>query len=118
MRECGPEGRRTRRESTEKFVKNALAMLAQDELPILKISDFNTTGLTVGAKGDDRNSDWAKLTKSVGASDKHAGKLGSFGIGKHATYACSDLRTVFYGTLDTAAMTAVQGAAKLVTHLK
>lgn len=103
--------------SVEKFIKNALAILAQEELPILKISDYNTTGLTVGAKGD-RNSDWFKLTKSVGASDKHAGKLGSFGIGKHATYACSDLRTVFYGTLDDASITAVQGVAKLVTHLK
>src|SRR5439155_22884725 len=101
--------------STEKFVKNALEVLAKPNLRILKISDFNTTGLVVGAKGD-RTSDWFKLTKSIGASDKIAGKLGSFGIGKHATYACSDLRTVFYGTLDKAAATAVQGVAKLVTH--
>lgn len=101
--------------STEKFVKNALEVLAKPNLRILKISDFNTTGLVVGANGD-RNSDWFKLTKSVGASDKNAGKLGSFGIGKHATYACSDLRTVFYGTLDKDGATAVQGVAKLVTH--
>ncbi len=101
--------------STERFIKNALAVLEQGELPILKISDFNTTGLTVGAKGD-LNSDFFKLTKSVGASDKHAGKLGSFGIGKHASDACSDLRTVFYGTLDNANITAVQGVARLVTH--
>lgn len=101
--------------STEKFMKNALDVLAKDKLQILRISDFNTTGLVVGAKGD-RNSDWFKLTKSVGASDKHAGKLGSFGIGKHATYACSDLRTVFYGTLDNAGATALQGVAKLVSH--
>jgi hypothetical protein len=51
-----------------------------------------------------------------GASDKHAGKIGSFGIGKHATYACSDLRTVFYGTRDNANAIAVQGVAKLMTH--
>jgi hypothetical protein len=101
--------------STEKFVKTALDVIAQDKLSILRISDFNTTGLVVGTKGD-RTSDWFKLTKSVGASDKHAGKLGSFGIGKHATYACSDLRTVFYGTRDNAGATAVQGVAKLVSH--
>jgi hypothetical protein len=101
--------------STEKFVKSALDVIAQEKLSILRISDFNTTGLVVGAKGD-RTSDWFKLTKSVGASDKHAGKLGSFGIGKHATYACSDLRTVFYGTRDNAGATAVQGVAKLVSH--
>jgi hypothetical protein len=101
--------------STEKFIKTALEVLARPNLSILKISDFNTTGLVVGSKGD-RTSDWFKLTKSVGASDKHAGKLGSFGIGKHATYACSDLRTVFYGTRDNADATAVQGVAKLVSH--
>lgn len=103
--------------STERFIKSALAVLSRPSLTILKISDFNTTGLVVGAKAD-RTSDWFKLTKSVGASDKHAGKLGSFGIGKHATYACSDLRTVFYGTRDNAGATAVQGVAKLVSHKK
>ena len=101
--------------ATDKFVKDALDVLAKPELSILKISDYNTTGLTVGVKGD-RNSDWFMLTKSVGASDKNDGKLGSFGIGKHAPYACSDLRCVFYGTRDTTSTTAAQGVAKLVTH--
>jgi hypothetical protein len=101
--------------STLTFFKNALDVLAQPTLPILKISDFNTTGLVVGANGD-RTSDWFKLTKSVGASDKNAGKLGSFGIGKHAPFACSDLRTVFYGTKDHTGATAFQGVAKLVSH--
>lgn len=113
LQACGEYWKGSR--STEKFVKNGLEILAKPKLRILKISDFNTTGLVVGAKGD-RTSDWFKLTKSVGASDKNAGKLGSFGIGKHATYACSDLRTVFYGTRDKAGSVAVQGVAKLVTH--
>lgn len=101
--------------STEKFMKNALEVMHRPSLSILQISDYNTTGLVVGAKND-RTSDWFKLTKSVGASDKNAGKLGSFGIGKHAPYACSDLRTVFYGTRDETNATAVQGVSKLVTH--
>src|SRR6201999_2640004 len=49
-------------------------------------------------------------------SDKNAGKLGSFGIGKHVPFACSDLRTVFYGTKDNQGNTAFQGVAKLVSH--
>jgi len=57
---------------------------------ILRIADFNPTGLVVGEK-DDRSSDWFKVTKAVGVSDKNAGKLGSFGIGKHAPSQCSDL---------------------------
>ena len=75
----------------------------------------HTTGLVLGTNGD-RNSDWFKITKAVGASDKHAGKLGSFGIGKHAPFACSDLRTVFYGTKDRDGATAFQGVSKLVSY--
>lgn len=97
------------------FFESALKVLSADKLNILRIADFNTTGLVVGEK-DDRTSDWFKLTKSVGVSDKNAGKLGSFGIGKHAPFACSDLRTVFYGTKDKNGVTAFQGVAKLVSH--
>ncbi len=100
---------------TKDFFDRAHQLLSQDVIRVLKISDFNTTGLTIGPKGD-RTSDWYKLTKSVGVSDKNAGKLGSFGIGKHAPFACSDLRTVFYGTKDKSGATAFQGVAKLVSH--
>jgi hypothetical protein len=102
---------------TTEFFKDALAVLAKPTLSVLKVSDFNTTGLVIGANGD-RNSDWFRLTKAVGASDKNAGKLGSFGIGKHAPYACSDLRTVFYSTKDNTGATALQGVSKLVSHLR
>jgi hypothetical protein len=94
------------------FFQNAQKVLAADKLSVLRISDFNTTGIVVG----DRGSDWYKLIKSVGISDKNAGKLGSFGIGKHAPFACSDLQTVFYGTKDQNGATAFQGVAKLVSH--
>lgn len=104
-------------QKTVAFCDNALAVLAQPTLPVLQISDYNTTGLTIGAKND-RTTDWFKLTKSVGVSDKNAGKLGSFGIGKHAPFACSDLRTVFYGTKDLNSAVAFQGVSKLVTHLR
>jgi hypothetical protein len=98
----------TSSKQTVQFFENALEVLSQGKLNILRIADFNTTGLVVGSK-DDRGSDWFKLTKSVGVSDKNAGKLGSFGIGKHAPFACSDLRTVFYGTKDKNGATAFQG---------
>src|SRR5690606_18081991 len=48
---------------------------------------------------------------------KNSTSGGSFGIGKHAPFACSNLRTVFYGTLDTEGKVAFQGVAKLITHL-
>ncbi len=102
---------------TTEFFGRALDVTSKIEVPILKISDFNTTGLVLGTDGD-RTSDWFKITKSVGVSDKNSGKLGSFGIGKHAPFACSDLRTVFYGTKDLKNAEAFQGVSKLVSYKK
>ena len=100
----------------EKFFKTAASLLEQEDIRFLKISDFNTNGLS-GAS-ESRGRDWHKLTKSVGASDKRGGKDGSFGIGKHAPFACSAFRTVFYGTkARDDKTTAFQGVAKLVTHI-
>jgi hypothetical protein len=100
----------------KKFFENAQDLLVQENISFLKISDYNTKGLP-GAT-EPRGRDWHKLTKSVGASDKHEGKDGSFGIGKHAPFACSAFRTVFYGTkAKDDKTTAFQGVAKLVTHL-
>lgn len=100
----------------KKFFGNAKKLLNQEDISFLKISDFNTKGLA--GSHEPRGRDWHKLTKSVGASDKHEGKDGSFGIGKHAPFACSAFRTVFYGTKAKEDKTvAFQGVAKLVTHL-
>jgi len=105
----------TKSQQTIQFFDTALDVIGTSMLPVLRISDFNTTGVVVGKSGN-RDSDWFRLTKAVGASDKSAGKLGSFGIGKHAPFACSDLRTVFYGTKDNDGVFAFQGVSKLVSH--
>jgi hypothetical protein len=100
----------------KKFFDHASSLLEQEDIRFLKISDFNTNGLSGAAEA--RGKDWHKLTKSVGASDKRGGKDGSFGIGKHAPFACSAFRSVFYGTkARDDKTTAFQGVAKLVTHL-
>jgi hypothetical protein len=100
--------------AAKKFFRSAIRVLQAPKLRMLKVSDFNTTGLL----GDvnDRTADWFKLTKAVGASDKSALGVGSFGIGKHAPFANSELRTVFYGTKDKTGKFAFQGVTKLVTH--
>ena len=73
------------------FFKNAKHILDQDQIPVLVISDRNTTGAN--------KSKFHALTKSTGISEKEgADSGGSFGIGKHAAFAVSDLRTVFYAT--------------------
>lgn len=97
------------------FFSKALEVTRQPAVSVLKISDFNTTGLTGSDK--DGGTDWHKLIKSVGTSDKAGRAGGSYGLGKHAPFACSLLRTVFYGTKDKDGRQAFQGVAKLVTHL-
>lgn len=99
---------------TKKFFKKALDLMRLSKIPVLKISDYNTTGLTGSDK--DYGTNWHNLIKSVGASDKSPGAGGSYGIGKHAPFACSQIRTVFYGTKDFTGKTAFQGVSKLVTH--
>ncbi len=48
-------------------------------------------------------------------TSKNLIKLGSFGIGKAAPFACSDIRTLFYATKDINGLSAFQGIAKLVS---
>ena len=100
-------------EKTQTFFNRALSIFDAEKISCLAISDYNTTGLR-GVRGG-KNTDWYKLTKAVGSSDKSS-SLGSFGIGKFAPYANSDLRTVFYSTLNTNGERAYQGLARLISH--
>lgn len=79
------------------FINNAQNLLNKDEMHILKISDYNTKGLS-GADSRDIGTPWSTLVKEKGSSNKSDTSGGSFGIGKAAPFACSDLRTVFYST--------------------
>ncbi len=98
---------------TRDFFTNAKRIIRSHNISILKISDYNTTGLTGSDK--ERSSPWQDLVKSSGVSNKNGALGGSFGIGKSAPFACSDLRTIFYSTLDIDGLKAYQGVAKLVS---
>ena len=93
------------------FYSDAKKILDGEDILCLRISDFNTSGLT----GSDREIDskWDKNVKSEGFSDNPTTSGGSFGIGKNAAFACSKLHTVFYSTLDENGLTASQGVSKL-----
>ena len=106
-------GTRNNKKAIE-FLKDGNKVLDKEKLCVLRISDFNTTGLT----GSDREYDitpWQNLVKSSGVSDKGDSDGGSFGIGKSAPYACSNLRTLFYSTFDKDGIIATQGVSKLVS---
>ncbi len=98
----------------QRFCDNAIEFLKKDKIPMLKISDYGTTGLT----GDDFNKTgrWYGLVRSKGVANKDVGAGGSFGIGKSAALAASALRTVYYFT-KTSDNIAFQGVSRLVTHV-
>ncbi|MBQ6654341.1 MAG: hypothetical protein IJM79_02330 [Erysipelotrichaceae bacterium] len=102
--------------ATKEFFTAALNSICKDECTVLRISDFNTTGLT-GSR-EPINTDWTNLTKSSGASDKKGTAGGSYGIGKFAPFACSDFSTVFYSTYDENEECAYQGVSRLVTFTR
>ena len=98
----------------QEFFRKAVELLAADTIPCLLVRDFNTTGLTGG--DEDRGGRWYSLVKAKGSSNKSDETAGgSFGIGKSAPFACSALRTVFYGTRNVDGV-AVQGKSVLITH--
>lgn len=99
---------------TISFFKKALTLILSPEIECLRISDFYTTGLK-GTKLK-KDSDWINLIKYSGASNKSEGAGGSFGIGKYATFSCSDLSTVFYSTNNIDKEQAYQGVSRIVSY--
>ncbi len=81
------------------FFKKAGGLLSSNQVPLLRISDYATTGVTGG--DSERKGNWYNLVRCSGSSFKGGGEGGSFGIGKNAPFAASALRTVFYSTLNT-----------------
>jgi hypothetical protein len=79
------------------FFRQARELLSRPEIPVLKICDYNTTGLTGPCE---KGNPFYALVKSSGKSIKEGVTSGgSFGIGKSAVYSASDLQTVFYSTV-------------------
>lgn len=97
------------------FYGRALALLQEQSVSVLKISDFNTTGLA----GEDQDSrgGWYRLVRTSGSNSAHGAAGGSFGIGKGAPFAASELHTVFYGTISEDGGVAFQGKSRLSSFM-
>jgi hypothetical protein len=107
-------------EKEKEFFINACAVISKPTLPILRISDFNTKGL-VGPP-EQSGTVFHSLLKSSGVSKKDSETSGgSYGIGKNANFAVSDLQTVMYSTVyaEESGQQAfvAQGKVKLVSHV-
>ena len=69
------------------------------EVDALCIIDSNTTGANDDLSLDGKPTKWEALTKSSGLSIKDQPDAGgSFGLGKHAPFAVTNIRTVLYAT--------------------
>ena len=102
-------------EKTKAFVAEAIKTISGDKFFVLRISDYNTTGLK-GAFDQTKITPWKGLVQgdafSIKSSDTSAG---SFGIGKAAPFVVSKLQTVFYRTYDEENTRAAQGVTHLVS---
>lgn len=96
------------------FFRNSCSVINQERISSLRISDFNTIGLT-GSDKEYEITPWQSLVKSSGVSDKGGAAGGSYGIGKSAPFACSEIRTLFYSTYDVEDIIATQGVSRLVS---
>lgn len=99
---------------TDKVVDRALEAMNKQHMDLIRISDYNTVGLAGPMK--DRDSNLFKLIKAAGVSNKSKGSAGSYGIGKHAPFACSNVRSIFYGSIDETNTKVFQGVSILASY--
>lgn len=105
---------------TKLHLERAYGAITAQKIKILEISDRHTTGLT--GPTTDPTSVFTALVKGDGVTNKSdATSAGSFGIGKNAAYAVSDLQTVIYTSCysDIPAgeiKFAAQGRLRLISH--
>jgi hypothetical protein len=81
------------------FFNNAEKLARAEKIDVLKVGDYNTTGVL--GSDTDKKKNWYNLIRCAGASSKDAGEGGSYGIGKKAPFAASHMRTVLYSTYNT-----------------
>lgn len=108
-------------QKTKLHLERALNTIRAPHIKVLEISDKNTTGLT--GPTSDPKSVFAALVKGDGVTNKtDMTSAGSFGIGKNAAFAVSDLQAVIYSTryldraLGAGELFAAQGRLRLISH--
>ena len=107
---CEIKNKKNNAYNTSKLEKN---ILKKDKIQILKISDYNTIGICGSKDLKSEKSKWQGLIYNEGDSVKDSSNsLGSFGLGKGAAFAMSNLRTVFYNTKDVDGNRAFEGVTR------
>lgn len=97
----------------EEFFTNGIEVLQKNKINVMAIQDYNTTGLS-NISGNNSGG-WVALVRSTGITEKGPDASGSFGIGKHAPFAASQLQTILYGTLNEDDEIGFQGVSKIAS---
>lgn len=98
------------------FLDSIEKALSDEMIPVLVMSDYNTTGLRGVNADEGEKSYWDLLVNTEGISIKDdKSSAGSYGIGKNAPFAYSALNLVFYNTLAVDGGRAFEGVARLAT---
>jgi hypothetical protein len=98
VRRCLREADEDKREKEQAFFSHCIALLDAETVKVLRIADHNTKGARGPAAT--KGTPFYSLTRANGVSTKdREDSGGSYGIGKNAAFAVSDLRTVFYSTV-------------------
>jgi hypothetical protein len=85
-------------DKNNKRLSNILRTFESGTIPVLRVGDYNTTGLTGGESLKDLGSPLGALTRGSGISTGKIEAGGSFGVGKSAGLAASSLRTELWTT--------------------
>ncbi|NLB56671.1 MAG: hypothetical protein GX811_13090, partial [Lentisphaerae bacterium] len=121
LRKCKAFWDTSKSEKAKAFLKNAVSHASHDRGFMLRISDYNTTGLADPYGNPDApfsfNFDgWNALIKIDGGANKGDDKAGAFGIGKSAPFSNSYYRLIFYRTFNQKHERATQGISRLMSY--
>lgn len=121
LNKCKSFWDRSQSEKAKEFLKNAIKETEKEKSFLLRIRDYNTTGLSDPYAQSDDPFDfsfdgWNALIKIDGGANKGDDKAGAFGIGKSASFSNSRYRLVFYRTYNQAHECAAQGISRLMSY--
>lgn len=105
-------------QNTTKVFRPMLYILNKTSIPYLRVSDYNTTGMTFykDLDGKPRGSFYA-FVRSGGHSEKSSTTAGgSFGFGKAAYFQMSGLRSIIVSTQNTEGKNFFEGISSFCTH--
>lgn len=121
LKKCKAFWDRSKSEKAKLFLKDAIKEAEKENTFLLRISDYNTTGLSDPyTQSDDPFNfsfdGWNALIKIDGGANKGDDKAGAFGIGKSAPFSNSHYRLVFYRTYNQKYERAAQGISRLMSY--